>query len=160
MNKLIASALVSALALSPTIAEAKKHHAQTLSPAIQLLAADFAKWRGVARLCRGSDGANLNPIYWQPKRALIPQSQMALFARTVKNQTNAFVAANNTADVALRCDDWMDDLRADFDSADPINDLPPLGPVCFDEPLGLWRCQGTGELDPFAGFDAILDGDL
>ena len=160
MKKLIAITISAALIVTPTFAadKSKHRHARKLSPAIQLMAADLAKWRGISSLCRMSDGTNLNAAYWAPKKAVIPQPQMGLFARTVKQETKAFIAQNNGPAVALKCDDWMDDIRNEWDAADPISDAPPSGPICFDEPLELWRCKGTGELDPFAGFDALLSG--
>lgn len=130
----------------------------TLSPSEQLLAGELAHWRGIAQLCRKSDGSNLNAAYWDPRLVAIPVNRKKLFSNSVKGQTEIFMQQNGDQKIALKCDNWMDDVRNDWDPADPTTDDPPRGPICFDEPTGLWRCKGTGEMDPLAGFDAIIDG--
>jgi hypothetical protein len=129
-----------------------------LTPSEQLLAGEMAHWRGIAQLCRKSDGTNMNAAYWNPRLAPIQANKKTIFANSVKGQTQAFVQQNGGANVALKCDNWMDDVRNDWDAADPLSNAPPRGPICFDEPTGLWRCKGTGEMDPLAGLNAIIDG--
>jgi hypothetical protein len=155
--------LYAALALSVAFGAMAKDRraspcADNMTPAEQLLAGELAHWRGISQLCRKSDGSNLNAAYWDPRLVAIPVNRKKLFSNSVKAQTEVFIQQNGGEKIALKCDNWMDDVRNDWDAADPTTDDPPRGPICFDEPTGLWRCKGTGEMDPLAGFDAIIDG--
>jgi hypothetical protein len=116
----------------------------------------MAYYRGVVNACRTSDGTILNQAFWSPRFAIVPESQRGLFASAVKARSMPTLQQMSGPDSALRCDDAIDAISSRYDSIDDAG--PAATPVCFDDPVGDYRCPGVGEFDPLAGANAIFEG--
>jgi hypothetical protein len=137
-------------------ADMSSRSAQTLSTEVAALAEQMAFYRGVVVACRESDGTALNPDFFAPRLAIIPQNQKSLFASTVKRLSSRIALKMSGPKNALYCDVAIDKIADRYPSI--IDAGPAATPVCFDDPIGDYVCPGTGEYDPLAGVDAILDG--
>lgn len=152
----MATLAVSIFATSATATDMPSRYANALSPQADALANEMAYYRGVVNACRASDGTILNQAFWAPRFVIVPESQRALFASTVKTRSMPTLQQMSGPDSALRCDDAIDAIASKFDSIDDAG--PGATPVCFDDPVGDYQCSGVGEYDPLAGVNAILEG--
>lgn len=142
---------------SAVIAADMPHHYKIrLSPEAVGLAGQMGYFRGVATVCRESDGTALNPAFFGPRLAIIPQIQKSLFADAVKEKSQEVAVSMSGPDSALRCDDAIEKITNRYPSVDEAG--PAATPLCFDDPVGDYACAGAGEYDPLAGVDAILNG--
>ncbi len=156
MKNVIATIAVSLVATSATAADMPSRYANALSPQADALANEMAYFRGVVNACRVSDGTILNQAFWAPRFAIVPESQRALFAATVKSRSLPTLQAMSGPDSALRCDAAIDAISSRYESIDDAG--PGATPVCFDDPIGDYACPGVGEFDPLAGLPALLEG--
>lgn len=156
VNRIVGVFAASIVASSAIAADMPSRYSNALSPQADALANEMAYFRGVVNACRTSDGTILNQAYWSPRFAIVPESQRALFAATVKSRSIPTLQAMSGPDSALRCDDAIDAISSRYESIDDAG--PGATPVCFDDPVGDYACSGVGEYDPLAGVNAILEG--
>ncbi len=156
MKKVVGVIVASLIASSAVAADMPARYSNALSPQADALASEMARFMGAAKACRATDGTNLNRIYWEPRiAAVVPQSSLVYFSNVVRARAVPTMQTLSGPDVALKCDDFLDATEDQFPS---FSEAPTGTPLCWSDVTDLNRCEGTGDDDPLAGLDAILEG--
>jgi hypothetical protein len=149
MNHALIIASIALTLSSAHAADMPRKHISALTPSEQITAGEMAQAKAIAQACRASDGTILSRAYWTPRLAGVVHRNT--FSNVVRQRANIIQAQEYSGpDVALRCDDQLDVLRDRYDEGQ--------SPLCWDDPIGGDACEGIGEMDPFAGLDALLQG--
>jgi hypothetical protein len=156
LKTITATIVASLIATSAMAADMPARYANALSPQADALAFEMSKYMGAAKACRATDGTNLNRQYWEPRiAAVVPQSSLVSFSNVVRARAVPTQQTMSGPDVALKCDDFLDDVSESYPSFD---EAPTGTPLCWSDVTDLNRCEGTGNDDILAGLDPLLEG--